>query len=106
MPDLNREPVTAAFRAGSQRRSCNSSVCVGPEVMCQKICQSQCQKICQKECQKICLKEVQKECGRPDVRKNVQKCVRKNVRKKWGELEVVEDIISMMFDSQLSPSQV
>ena len=64
------------------------------------------QRACQKISQKECRKEVQKECLRKDVRKNVQKYVRKNVRKKWGELEVVADIISMMFDSQLSPLQV
>ena len=97
VPDLNRDPVRSVLRAGPQPRSCEISVACRTSTAIQ---------ICQKICQKICLREVQKECRRKDVRKNVQKCVRKNVRKKWGEPDVVEDIISMMFDSQLSPLQV
>ena len=77
MPDLNRDPVSSVWRAGPQPRSHSMS-------------QDKSERMSEKGCQK----EVQKE------------CLRKDVRKKWGELEVVEDITSMMFDSQLSPFQV
>jgi len=61
--------------------------CAGPHSRCCEF--SVPQKINQKEYQKICLKEVQQECQRKDVRKNVQKYI----RKKWGELEGMENII-------------
>ena len=130
-PDPNRDHASSVWRAGpqlrskglvvvaermSQRSSCKMSQDKSErmsedmserssERTSEKGCQKEWSKICQ-ECQKICLKEVQRECLGKDVRNNVQKYVSKNVSQKWGELEVVEDITSMMFESQLSPLQV
>ena len=79
MPDLNPDPVRAALRAGPQPRNVSERM--------------------SKDMSERMPKDMSERMSEDMSERMFKKCVRKNVRKKWGELEVVEDIISMMFSA-------